>query len=112
MFKLTIEDGELVVRPVGINRIRAARDQLRVPLAQIRGVRVPPPTEAPKAIFRHRVGDTEVPSPSAFGPMHHSRGETLIVELDEHQSDELVIQVHDALGAAKMIRAAVTTAEQ
>ncbi|MGB0871871.1 MAG: hypothetical protein ACPGWS_04165 [Solirubrobacterales bacterium] len=108
MLKITIEDGELVVRPVGINRIRAARDQVRVPLAQIRGVRIPPPTEAPKAIFRHRVGDAEVPRPSAFGPMHHNRGQTLIVELDDHHANELVVQVNDALGAAEMIRRAVS----
>ena len=110
MFKLTIEDGELVVRPVGINRVRAARDQVRVPLAQIRGVRVPPPTDAPKAIFRHRVGDAEVPSPSAFGPMHHTRGQTLIVELDDQHGNELVVQVHDALSAADLIRRAVVAA--
>ncbi len=112
MLKITIEDGELVVRPIGINRVRAARDQVRVPLAQIRGVRIPPPTKAPKAIFRHRVGDADVPSPSAFGPMHQSRGQTLIVELDDHQANELVIQVHDALAAASLIRRAVAAIEQ
>lgn len=113
MYKLTIEDGELVVRPVGINRIRAARDQVRVPISKVRGVRIPREIPQHGPIFHHRVSEAEVPRPTMLGPMgqHTSSGQvpgtTLIIELDDHESDELVIKVHDPIAAAKLIRAAV-----
>lgn len=113
MYRLTIEDGELVVRPVGINRIRAARDQVRVPLKSVRGVRIPREIPQHGPIFQHRVSEAEVPRPTMLGRMGHKTssgqvpGQTLIIELDDHEGNELVVKTHDPVGAAKMIRDAV-----
>lgn len=117
MYRIAIEEGdlgeiELVVAPTGFNRVRAARDTVRVPLAKIRGVRIPREIQSHGPIFHHRLADAEVPRPTklpastAFNSSG-SRGHTLVIELDDHERDELVVSVHDPQAAARMISEAV-----
>ena len=112
MYRIAIEEGELVVAPTGFNRVRAARDTVRVPLAKIRGVRIPREIQSHGPIFHHRLADADVPRPTKLTPAaafnsSGSRGHTLVIELDEHERDELVVQVHDPHAAARIIREAV-----
>lgn len=117
MYRIAIEtaesgERELVVKPAGLNRVRAARDTVRVPLSKIRGVQIPREVQAHGPIFHHRLAAPEVPRPAkltaaAAFDSSGSRGHTLIVELDDHGRDELVVSVHDPYAAAQMIRDAV-----
>lgn len=117
MYRIAIEtaesgERELVVKPTGLNRVRAARDTVRVPLAKIRGVHIPREVQAHGPIFHRRLAGAEVPRPAKLSPAaafdsSGSRGQTLVIELDEHERDELVVRVHDPYSAARMIRDAV-----
>lgn len=114
MYRIAIEQGELVVKPVGLNRVRAARDTVRIPLSKIRGVQIPREVQKHGPIFHHRLTDAAVPRPtklpaSAAFDSSGSRGHTLVIELDEHERDELVVNVHDPYATAQMIRAAVSS---
>ena len=100
MLTISIEDGELVVRPSGINRSYVEKRGLRVKLTDILSVHAHPSLRANDAIFASRVEYVSE-------PIDRNRTGIVVIEIGGDSPGELEIGVYDAPAAAVAIGEAV-----
>lgn len=104
MFVLKIEGADLVARPWGLNRERAARAELRIPLAAISAVEIPRQVRRAEAGYLRRTETRGGDEPTAPGLI---ADEILTVRLDGQSHRQLDLTLHDANAAAELIRKAI-----
>lgn len=105
MVRITIEDGDLVVRPPGMNRVAAERATLRLPLAQVRGAYQLRSLSGPNP-GRMRGPSGEVLSGAGVTDTH-----TVVLELSGAEHDELLLEVDDPIATLRLIHAGIEGAK-
>lgn len=114
MNRVRIDGHELVVEPVGLDKIWSFEREIRIPLAHVRGATVDPGAEAePKGI---RAPGLSLPGKHA-GTFYRdgertfwntsASGSNLVIQLADEHFDRLVLTVDDPRALERAITAAL-----
>ena len=115
MADLVIDGDDLVVRLTPWQKVMAFHGDVRVPLSSVRRVDVPELTWM--ALRGWRMAGTAIPGRVAFGTRRHGDGYdftavsrhhdgAVLVEVNGHRFDQLLVSADDAPGVAARIAAA------
>lgn len=101
MVRITIEDGDLVVRPPGLNRRLVERSTLRLPLKQVTGA------YQLRSLSGANPGRMRGPGGEAVSGVGVQDTHTVVLELTGAKHDELLIEVDDPIATLRLIHAGI-----
>ncbi len=117
MVSLSIESGTLVCSVEGMDRLWALKSRLEIPLAHVKGARVD--DDAAKGWWHGvRLSGSDLPGVITAGTFYrkgrvvfydtHKPEQTIVVDLDHEDYDQLIIQVRDPAEAVRVINGAIS----
>lgn len=101
MVSISIEGGDLVVRPPGLNRQLAERSTLRLPLSQVRGA------YQLRSLSGANPGRMRGPGGEAVSGVGVKDTHTVVLELSGAEHDELLLEVEDPIATLRLIHAGI-----
>lgn len=114
MVELTVRDGVLEARILGLHKLWALKSRIRVPLSKVRAVRHDPGATLPWTALR--MPGTYVPGAITAGTYRLGRRKefwdvvrrdrVVVIELEDAGYDRLVVEVADPIAAVRTIEAA------
>lgn len=114
MAQVSIENGELIVEMVGLDKLWALKSRLTIPLGHVRGATADPGMlREPKGI---KAPGTHLPGVITAGTFHidgervfwdvHDATKAIVIELSDERFARLVVQVDDPAATVALVEQA------